>query len=46
MPDNTMFRAQLSYFKDIDYSEKVIYLPGLEVPDSVIKKGLVNFSLS
>lgn len=41
-----IFRAQLAYFKDIDYSEKVIYLPGFEVQDSVIKKDLVNFSLS
>lgn len=41
-----IFRAQLSYFKDIDYSEKVIYLPGSKVPDSVIKKELINFSLS
>lgn len=41
-----MFRAQLAYFKDIDHSEKVIYLPGFEVSDDVIKKGLVDFSLS
>lgn len=41
-----MFRAQLAYFKDVDYSEKVIYMSGLEVPDNIIKKGLINFSLS
>ena len=41
-----LFRVQLSYFKDIDYSEKVIYLPGFKVPDKVVQKGLVNFSLS
>jgi len=41
-----IFRVQLSYFKDIDYSEKVIYLKGLEVKDEIIKKGLVSFSLT
>lgn len=41
-----MFRAQLAYFDDIDYSEEIIYLPGFAVPDAVVKKELVEFSLS
>ena len=41
-----MFRAQLAYFKDVDYSEKVIYMRGFEVPDKVVKKDLINFSLT
>lgn len=39
-------RAQLSYFDDIDYSEKVIYMPGFKVPDATVKKALVEFSIS
>lgn len=41
-----MFRAQLAYFKDIDYSEKVIYLHGFKVLDKVVQKGLIGFSVS
>ncbi len=41
-----MFRAQLAYFQDIDYSEKPIYMKGFEMKDDVIRKGLINFSLS
>lgn len=40
-----IFRAQLSYFKDIDYSERVIYLKGIKVNDEMVKKELVEFSL-
>ncbi len=40
-----IFREGLCYFKDIDYSEKVDYLPGFEVKDAVIKKALVEYSL-
>ena len=39
------FRAQLAYFKDINYSEKIIYLRGFEVKDEVIRKELTKFSL-
>ena len=39
------FRAQLIYFKDIDYSDKVIFTKGFAVSDAVIKKGLKEFSL-
>lgn len=41
-----IFRAQLAYFQDIDYSEKVIYMKGFAMPDSRIKKHLIDFSLS
>lgn len=40
-----IFRAQLVYFKDIDYSESVIYMKGFEVEDKIIRKALVDFSL-
>ncbi|MBU2542251.1 nucleotidyl transferase AbiEii/AbiGii toxin family protein [Patescibacteria group bacterium] len=41
-----IFREQLSYFDDIDYSEAVDYLPGFEVRDSKIKKALIEISLA
>lgn len=41
-----MFRNQLSYFDDIDYSEKIIWTKGFETSDEVIKKALIEFSLS
>ncbi|TSC93045.1 MAG: hypothetical protein CEN89_285 [Candidatus Berkelbacteria bacterium Licking1014_7] len=40
-----LLRSQLVYFQDIDYSEKIIYLPGFETPDEEIKKALVEASL-
>lgn len=40
-----IFRAQLSYFDDIDYIEKAIYLKGFETSDRIIKDALVKFSL-
>lgn len=39
------FRSQLAYFQDIDYSEAVIFRPGFEKTDEVIKEGLVQWSL-
>ncbi len=39
------FRAQLSFFKDINFSEKVDYLKGFAVSDAVVKKGLREFSV-
>lgn len=41
-----LFRIQLSYFDDIDYSEEVEFLPGFEASKNQIKKDLVEFSLS
>jgi len=40
-----IFREQLSYFRDIDYSEEIIYTDGFKVDDKVIKKELIDISL-
>lgn len=40
-----IFRTQLAYFADIDYSEQVIYKDGFLTDDETIKKALVKFSL-
>lgn len=40
-----LFRSQLAYFKDIDYSEKIIYMPGYEISDRKIQRALLEFSL-
>jgi hypothetical protein len=41
-----LFRTQLSYFKDIDYSEEIDFVSGYEIDDKIIKKELINYSLS
>jgi len=41
-----MFKVQLGYFKDINYSEKIVYKKGFKVGDETIKKFLVEASLS
>lgn len=43
--DEKLFRTQLSYFKDIDYTEKVIYMKGFEINDKIVEKKLIEFSL-
>jgi len=40
-----LFRLQLAFHKDIDYSEPVDYLPGFEVDDQAIKDFLIDKSL-
>ena len=40
-----IFREALSYFKDINYNEKVIFMPGFDVPDAVVKRELTRFSI-
>ena len=40
-----IFRTQLAYFEDIDYSEQIIYKKGFSTDDEVVKKALVEFSL-
>jgi hypothetical protein len=40
-----LYREQLSYFNDIDYSEKIDYIKGFEVADKIIKSFLVDKSL-
>jgi hypothetical protein len=41
-----LFRAQLSYFDDIDYSEEIEFMPGFEKKQEEIKKFLEEISLS
>lgn len=41
-----LFRSQLAYFKDIDYTEEIIYIEGQKIADKIIKKELINLSLS
>lgn len=41
-----IFRAQLCYFDDIDYSEEVIFRPGFETDQKLIKEKLTQWSLS
>jgi len=41
-----LFRSQLAYFKDINYSEEVIFKKGFEVSNKKIQKELIKFSLS
>jgi len=40
-----IIKEQLAYFADIDYSQKVEFLPGFEVDDNIIKKFLLEVSL-
>jgi len=40
-----IFRTQLSYFDDINYSEEVVYMKGFAVSDAKVKKALIDFSL-
>ena len=40
-----LLREQLSYFEDIDYSEKVIFMKGFETSDKAIKQSLTEVSL-
>jgi len=41
-----LFRVQLSYFDDVDYSEKVEYMEGFQIPDDEIKLLLEKISLT
>ncbi len=41
-----LFRIQLAYFADINYSEAIIFMPGFEVNDEKIKQELIEFSLN
>ena len=41
-----LFRTQLAYFEDIDYSEAIEYIEGFEKNDNEIKKYLEKVSLS
>lgn len=41
-----IFKMQLGWFDDINYIEPIIYRPGYEVPDQIVKDALVEFSLA
>ncbi|MBU2051937.1 nucleotidyl transferase AbiEii/AbiGii toxin family protein [Patescibacteria group bacterium] len=41
-----LFREQLSYHADINYTEPVVYLPGQAVNDEVVKKELKKIAVS
>ncbi|MBU1178446.1 nucleotidyl transferase AbiEii/AbiGii toxin family protein [Patescibacteria group bacterium] len=41
-----LFRVQLAYFEDVDYSEQVDYLSEYEVADDVVKERLKEISTS
>ena len=41
-----IFRTQLAYFDDIDYSEQIEFMPGFAVDDETVKKSLTDFSLT
>ncbi|MDR1342473.1 MAG: hypothetical protein LBK18_04350 [Prevotellaceae bacterium] len=40
-----LFRQQLAFYKDIDYSEVVQYLPGFEVNPEEVKQFLTDASI-
>lgn len=44
--DEKLFREQLAYFKDLDYSEPIRYMSGFAVENSTVKKKLAEISLS
>ena len=39
-----LFRQQLCYFDDVDYTEEVIYMPGREVGEEEVKGFLINIA--
>ena len=41
-----IFRTQLAYFEDIDYSEQISYKDGFSITDETIKQALVEFALA
>jgi hypothetical protein len=45
MFSDSLFRKQLAFHKDIDYSEAVEYMPGFSIPNDEIKAFLVEKSL-
>jgi hypothetical protein len=41
-----LFRSQLVYFEDIDYSEKIIFKKGFELSEDKIKEELIKLTIS
>ncbi len=44
--DEKLFREQLAYHQDINYSDAVIFMPGFEVPNNQILEFLIQKSVS
>jgi len=44
--DEKLFRQQLAYHKDINYTEEVVFMPGKEVPRETILSSLLSISTS
>lgn len=44
--DEKLFREQLAYHQDINYSESVLFMPGKEVPQESILSSLLTISTS
>ena len=44
--DQKLFREQLTYYQDLNYSQPIDYLPKFKVKDSIIKQQLTEISLS
>lgn len=44
--DEKLFREQLAYHQDINYSDTVIFMPGFEVPNNQILEFLIQVSVS
>lgn len=43
--DEKLFREQLAYHQDLDYSEPIDYMPGFSINDKIIKQKLLAISL-
>ena len=44
--DEKIFREQLAYHKDINYTEEVVYMPGRHIPHKTILSSLLSISTS
>ncbi len=44
--EEKLFREQLAFHEDINYSDAVIYMPGFEIPNSQILEFLTQISIS
>jgi len=43
--DEKLFRMQLAYYSDLDYSEPIEYMPDFAVDENTIKENLIEISL-
>jgi hypothetical protein len=44
--DEKLFREQLAYYKDVDSSEEIEYMPGFAVDDNAVRNALTKISLT